>query len=167
MLLTCKELEKRLIKSDSFVPLKPRFVLIGSIPEGTRLKPATELDLTCPLLTETEQHDFYVRHDDPFNLYANNNNDDHPAKEFIEHGKLNYEKLFVVFMTTLKKLLFEMKDWIETNTNKRLSTGSAEMFCEKCQLIANRYKGLYYQHCKNCKFSVTHTKMGACLIFTC
>ena len=167
LLYTCQELEKRLNNSMPFSAMGPKFVLIGSVAEGTRLKPATEIDVMCQLFygPQHKSNHFIVDENDPFHLYADNAAN-HAANSFCDNDQLDYDKLLTTFLKSLKSLAKEMKEFIKETTNKRLKIGNATSFCEKCTLMAHRSKGIYFKHCENCLFPITQTKMGACLVFS-
>ncbi len=138
--------------------LRPRFALIGSIAEGTKLRPANELDVTCYLMPDVDdKYKFDI--ENAFTLKKTNSSKYHPMEQFITCGKLNYEEFFISFLNAVHGSLDVLKESaIFKETNFEL--GWANKFCKNCKEIAKEAP----THCKDCLFPVTHTKMGACLI---
>ncbi len=149
LLLTVDRLRKLMINPETsgVIPkLKPEFVLIGSIPEGSRVHSANELDIILhfdvkPLIAK-----------DAMNLYVED--DDNPMKAFCDaKNRLDIAKFFLTFLAEVASLIpqIEMAD--------RMAPAKKDSFCPKCT------QTMPFKPCAECLFPVTHTKAGACLVF--
>ena len=142
--------------------IKPKFFLVGSIPERTRIGHANELDIVMRL-QGLKHFPFVVEEDDAMKLKINNPK--HPLIEFRKRDNtFNFERFFIEFHHHIKEALYQIinKQLLEPG----LTIGRADKFCDDCRQLRDIHK-VYapYKHCKNCLFPVTHTKVGPCLIF--
>ena len=158
----CKSLAKKVSETEPLKELSPEFVVIGSLIEGTVVGGIKDIDITCQLLSGfSDQYYFIADEMDPFELRVSSTCQEvHPARDFLENDVLKYDKLFYTFLDCLRISLISMEDEISDLTNGRLKIGQAQAYCEKCREVSA------IPHCENCLFPVTHSKVGACLIFT-
>ena len=147
-------------KLNSKLPeLDPRFILVGSIVEGTRMHSADELDITmqfkglqeCPLIIG---HDpFILRIDDP---------DNHPLGKWCYDGILRFELFLANILHDLVDIIGNGRREIEEMTNHRISIKSQQSQHILCDCGSD---SPIMSHCSKCLPNVTLTKIGACLIF--
>ena len=143
--------------------LSPKFILVGSIIEGTRIGHAGELDLTVT---------FEGLNDNPFHLGADAftleiRDENHPMKEYCtEEGILDYSPFFSDMLDEIESCIATQSDVISKETNHRITIPQRPMH-EDLSLIReyDPKLGTFYQHSNEHLFPVTHTKIGACLIF--
>ena len=139
--------------------LRPRFILVGSVPERTRFydecKTTTELDI---LVLFEGVREMPLKVHDAMTLYVED--EDHPLKRFCEtraneqgHFIFNMSYFFQEYLKEIKSCLLEVK-----MPDERTSFGSANKLCPNCN------NEMPYKHCEDCFFAVTHTKAGACLV---
>ena len=153
MLELCKNLGLSLQKDDKYPlwkSLRPEFILIGSVAEGTRIGKASEIDIAVQFKALNDRP-FHVE-DDPYHLIADSD-ESHPLKEFLNDGsKLDYNRVF-------ERYLDEIGECFKTGLKlpRNITLGSMMANCEEC-------KTLFPKHCIDCLPCVTHTKSGACLI---
>ncbi len=75
-------------------------------------------------------------------------------------------KLLGSFVKSVYCALEKVSDTITTESKGRLKLSEVESHCHKCLIPkVDSYKGEFYTHCTQCIFPVTHTKMGACILF--
>ena len=153
----------QLIESELMVKMteeKPKFILVGSIVEGTRTFAATELDITVQFLGLGP----FTLGEDAFTLKLDGN------------GKYRYELFFGCFLSTLAGVIEDKREEIVHLTQGRIKVPNAkgevpqkkmQKLDHICPFLKNdKAKGNFYTHCENCLlFPVTQTKGGACLIF--
>ncbi len=147
--------------------LQPRFILVGSIGEGTRLGAFSELDFTVEFrgLNKSAR------------LLLDSNND---ATKLNIEGVQAKEKLarfcnrgFFDFATFLRHFLLAV--WLAVDAARHRNAFPEEMAlnpevfnpCPQCfMLTESKYQESIYvpfSHCCQCLPAVTHTKLGACL----
>ncbi len=161
-LLTACHLLEGEVTTNELAWLKPTFVLIGSVAEGTRLEKASEIDLTVkfknlreqPLVPSKSDLDLHVPNDSPMRRFTKDNGTyDHVA--FLSH-----------FIDAIKNGLVrasQSDDWPES-----LSFNLEQWQpCPECLKISNSKRTSVYSpqyHCQNCLPAVAHTKVGPCLV---
>ena len=173
LLLVCQLLQE-VIKNETvfLASLKPRFYLIGSVAEGTRLFNGNEIDVTVQ---------FDALHNSPLELLDGSACEfvigvNHPLRKFakMRDGKevLHYEHFFISFLGDLQKILLRMQA-------AKLSKWPQDLFfqekvkhwnsCDDClaESLSLAQDSIYspQRHCKKCLPLVSHTKIGPCLIF--
>lgn len=139
--------------------LEPRFSLVGSIPEGTRIGKAVEIDVVLQLMG-LQQFPFRIHQDNAMKLYIDESN--HPLVSFSTNSQFDIVRLFIELHHHTKEALFKIEDKLPQG----LSIAKVDHFCSECLKIRDDTKVFApYKHCAKCLFPVTHTKVGPCLIF--
>jgi hypothetical protein len=130
------------------------------VAEGTRLFEASEVDFSmkleglkdCPIVVKDNAMIFYCPKGEETEL-----------KPFIKDGRLDYERLFKTILSNIQDAIkeLEMPDGI--------SIQGSFTPCDSCSTeFENNRKTNYlavHSHCAICAPVVTHTKIGACLVF--
>ena len=164
--------------------LKPKFTLVGSAAEGTRIGLGSEIDLTMRF--EGWMHEGEA----PFKLNLGSDHSDHlqlhkglqtpewaewyfgGTVELFHLDKFKYD-LLSAFDSALCKIFREGKNparlEIQPNVHK---LNSPSRGCQKCDDRMNKmfddYGGQWERtniQCKNCMFATSQTKLGICLQF--
>ena len=138
--------------------LEPKFILVGSIIEGTRIHSAMELDITVQF-NGLEKYPLLLK-DDPFTLSSVEEN--HLLYEWSNEGVFQYEKFLAFFLSALQEIISKTKEKFSNLTEKRISVGKLP---STCKFGCPRKENEFYTHCEECIFTVTQTKCGACLVF--
>ena len=160
----CQSLEVELSKSSDLMSyLKPKFSIVGSIAEGTRLGLANELDLTMSF-EGWPDGTFCVR-DNPYFLRKTEKTPQWMDPYFDSSGcflfnNFKYDLLKAIEQASSKiklppnlKVVTKNKDFQKGLTkckdgcSKRLSMSAKEMF----------------KQCKHCAVFISQTKVGACI----
>ena len=157
MIKVMQSIEIRMMKK--MKELHPKFFLVGSIIEGTRIKAATELDImfSCAGL---EKYPLLLTENDPFTLRISNG-ENNPMSKWSLNGVLNYEEFHVFLLKSVYEIIQDEKRNIADLTEGRITLRRKRTNHHNCPKKTNHP---YYSHCKNCIFNVTQTKSGACLI---
>ena len=134
-----------------------KFILVGSIPEGTRVYSAAELDITVQFAA-LNAHPLLLE-DNPFELKVCG--EDHPLFKWTRYDILQYQVFFSYFLAALKECVNNNNGEIMRLTEGRINPSSrSKVKRDKCpQKMDNQS----YKHCPDCIFRVTQTKSGACL----
>ena len=144
--------------------LKPRFVLIGSIGEGTRNFIADEIDLTV----ENEglkNHPFELIDDDAAQLKVP------PRLRFLkkfedDNHVFDYPKFLMELFRDLRSALERIQQDKSFPKSLKMSLSPFKP-CKDCLATTKRSQSSVYNpftHCKNCFPTLTHSKLGPCLI---
>ena len=166
LLLVCKSLEFQLTKcSELMGELKPRFTLVGSIAEGTRLGLANELDLSVKFHGWPEGT-FRIT-DDIFNLKRTTNTPEWMEDFFDSSGCFRLNQFKYQFLRAIEKAL-ELVEipprlrFVTTNGDFR----NGETKCRNdCSKRMAECEGGFFKQCKLCAVAVSQTKVGPCLQF--
>ena len=152
------------IEMDKLMPeLGVKFVLVGSIVEGTRIYEANELDVMMQFKGLYEKP--LILQDDPFELEIEHDHK-HPLGNWCENSTLKYEKFFAHILETLAEIIKRGGKMIERKTNGRIRSKPQMSKHVKCDgIYGKRSQSTYLTHCIDCLSSVTFTKCGACLVF--
>lgn len=134
--------------------LKPQFRIVGSIPEGSRIHKANELDVMCQFQTLIKE-DFALVAKDAMTLIIEKQ--DHPLKEFCTDKTFRFEKFFQAY---LDGLLQSLKA-IESQLPKSVCIEKSQL-CSNC--ISKQEQNQPFEPCTKCIFPLTHTKAGACFV---
>ena len=99
-----KLLESELaIASSTMALLRPRFVLVGSVAEGTRIGLGNELDLTVTFDGwDGDRPPFKVDPGDPFHLRATESPPDWMGPFFDADGRFHFNKFLAEFLGALQ-----------------------------------------------------------------
>lgn len=173
--------------------LNPKFILVGSTVEGTRIQSANDLDVTVQF-KGVENRPLRLGNDAfTLRLAPDEDSDHHPLQPFCVNGCLDYEKFFYFFLSSLAEVIIEeeetmsalsrgrltLPDWFRSfqRNFRRLERRMKKIpLAQKLSrisandhgcpyLVEDRYKGNHHSHCGQCLFPVTHTKSGSCLLF--
>ena len=158
MLKVIKRLEENLTDSQIGI-LEPRFILIGLVMEGTRILKASEIDVTVTFKYFSE-NPFKLGKDATELLISNSNND---TQMFCTNGKFDYAKFMSLVLTCIKTSVNEIH--LPPLFGKCLP--HPQLQCEKCIEVSEESDSIYapFKHCIDHPTTVTHTKLGPCLIF--
>ena len=141
--------------------LKPRFILVGSIAEGTKIHSFTEMDLT--VMYQGLQDDPFYLGEDAFTLKTDNKN--HPLRNYCsKNGTLNFSLFFANMLERLEQCTSDLEMDILRLTHGRLRMPIRRP-SDFPTLLYDAKKGAHYTHSKTCMFNVTQTKSGVCLVF--
>jgi len=152
-------------------PLKPQFLLIGSIAEGTRMGKADEVDISIS---------FQGLQDNPLCLLRDNGESkeddallhlgftakDCPGhlKRFLDDRQtFNYPLFLLCFLSELQLGINNIESSGQM-PDPRLQVASSWQPCKICQSQKESWPGEPFTHCKKCAPTVTHTKIAPCLI---
>ena len=163
LLLLCKRIEQQLNQDEKSImsKLKPRFFLIGSVAEGTRMYRASEADFTTQF---RGLHEFSVG-EDATELIAHDN-DVKVLKAFINDKKVfNYPAFLKFFLEQLRIAIEEL----ERNEEIPQSFKKLNLYHVPCENCKKEMKHIFifqpFQSCKDCLPTICHTKLGPCLAF--
>ncbi len=162
LLKACYLLQNNMILEDKLGLLQSRFILIGSVAEGTRLDKANEIDVTIkfdalanwPMTFKAPEYLLKV-------------SGESPLARFSTGGVYNHTTFLKYFLETIQSSLqraMKHPEWPEN-----LSPGTMKWEpCQKCEQVSRDkrescYSPLY--HCQDCLPAVVHSKAGPCLIF--
>ena len=168
MVATVQMVEEELRHSSDplMTALQPRFAVIGSIPEGTRIHSANELDITMTFKGLNAEQAFSVN-DSAMEVFVDpNERDRHPLKRFISSDTCLFD--FPAFLQWFLSVLSVGLQNIRRKLPQGMWLANGDSFCRQCirQKEALDPNSIYtpYTHCQKCLFAVTHTRVGACLI---
>ena len=157
--------------SELMAKLRPKFTLVGSVSEGTRLGLANELDLTVKFHGWPEG--CFCVEGGPFDLKKTEATPEWMADHLDSAGCFLYNKFKYDFLKAVEKALGEVEmPGTETSDRLRLVTTNEEFQGGKTRCSADCSKrldkcqrGLLFQQCKYCAVAVSQTKVGPCLQF--
>ena len=167
----CKSLEATLsTTSELMAKLRPKFSLVGSVSEGTRLGLANELDLTVNFHGWPEG--CFCVEDGPFALTKTEATPEWMADHLDSAGCFLYNKFKHDFLKAVEKAWGELEmPGSETSdrlrlvtTNEEFRDGKTRCSTDCSRRLENCQKGLF-QQCKYCAVTVSQTKVGPCLQF--
>ena len=165
-----KDLESEMGRASSTMALlRPRFVLVGSVAEGTRIGLGNELDLTVTFDGwDDDRPPFKVDPGDPFHLKATECAPDwmRPFFDSDSEGRFNLNKFLADFLGGLESSVAAVFDSGNHPERLRRVTRNEELLSNSCSDCMENYDpdGLLVQ-CASCAVTVSQTKMGACLQF--
>lgn len=134
--------------------LLPKFHLVGSIAEATRIHKATELDFMCQF--KALRNRFPMKALDATTLYAEIN---HPLREFCnQDGIFSFAAFLQAMLENVQLCLEAIEDELPPN----LTLCKVQNLCSQCQ--SNQSTLQPFMHCPKCLFGVTHTKVGPCIV---
>ena len=137
-----------------------KFILVGSVAEGTRTHAANELDVMA-WFNILEFYPLLLTNNDPFNVKVSGNYN--PMETWARNGHLAYERFHLHFLERLSEVIRENKGQIISLTEERIELEGESRDLQCCPRY--NYDQCCYTHCRNCIFNVTQTKCGACLVF--
>ena len=165
MLVVIKALEIKLNQVDSPLHnLQPRFVLIGSIPEGTRTAVANEMDLTLEF-AGLSHCPFGTNLDDPYHLYKTELFPEWMSEYFNTSGHFLHGMFRLHLLEAIDRGITEVLE--EGQTRLKAFTSNEEYQNDDCDQCGNNAKhesrtSLFTQ-CIKCKVTTSQTKVGICL----
>ena len=165
MVVFAKRLEAGLNLPDSPMHLlKPRFTLMGSVPEGTRIGIANEMDVSVEFdgISSTP---FKMTEVDPYHLYSNELFADWMSAYFDSGGRFLLGKFKMDLLNAVEAaaapILEDKGTRLEAYT---LNESYSEDDCESCKArVAGANSTSLFSQCKNCKVPVSQNKVGVCL----
>ena len=143
--------------------LEPRFILVGSIAEGTRIHWANELDIMMrfngiqnhPLLMEENPFELKLSIDSSLSS-------EHHLGKWGNKGIFKYQEFFSFILETLENIIRTNSEKIKELTDSRIKPRqSLNPICPHQE----KDQHPHFSHCTKCIFNVTQTKCGACLVF--
>ena len=154
LIVTCQRLEVELNSSmDGLARLKPEFILVGSVPEGTRIGKADELDILVNFDALTSSFPLFIGAN-AMELVAAEPSSDSPLRDFLdEEGSFCVQDFFAQFLMSVAKALGKVKMSGSLKLPER-----SDASCDNCK--DNRPF-----HCPECLQAISHTKCGACVAF--
>ena len=167
MISFAKLLQTLLIeKSDFMRYLKPKFVLVGSAQEGTRIGIGNEIDMTMQFTSWEDCPPFEIALRDAFHLYKSQNCPKWMEIYFNRDGRFNLDKFTYDVCQSVDNcinIIFTEKQ--SPHRLKRVISNSAfaNSRCEQCK-SESKNKAWPVQ-CVDCIVCVSRTKMGVCLQF--
>ena len=167
----CKSLEATLsTTSELMAKLRPKFTLVGSVSEGTRLGLANELDLTVKFHGWPEG--CFGVDGGPFALKRTEATPDWMSDYLDSSGFFLYNKFKYDFLKAVEMALSEVEmPESDTSDHLRLVTTNEEFQAGKTKCSADCSERLdkcregLFQQCKHCAVAVSQTKVGPCLQF--
>ena len=163
-----KDLESEMATGTSTMALlRPRFVLVGSVAEGTRIGLGNELDLTVTFDGwDDDRPPFKVDPKDPFHLKATDHTPDWMWPLFFDsEGRFQLNKFSAQFLRAIESSVAAVYDSKCCPKRLRRVTRNEDIpnSCSECK--ANYNQGDLFIQCASCAVLVSQTKMGACLQF--
>ncbi len=142
--------------------LGARFVLVGSIPEGTRIGLASEIDMLVEF-DAFKEHPFHVTLEDPFHIRANPHVPQ-CIKEYLDDDYcFDFDKFMAAYLETIESVLEDVFAWGRNPTRLSTITTNKEFVAIPCEICS---KGAAVRgQCAKCAVAVSRTKIGACLQF--
>ena len=169
-------LNQDFLKRDGLLSrLHPKFYLIGSVPEGTRLFKASEIDVTVQF--ESQQHEEHALQVDKSNACevivprGNLLQAFSWARPSDGHRVFCYSEFMRFFLEEVKISLARIHqsgDEGEIKWPDKLHCRLDWEPCMSCHAESDKARNSVYSpqtHCQSCFPAVTHTKLGACLVF--
>lgn len=146
-----------------FRMLQPRFTLMGSVPEGTRLGIANEMDIMIEFegLAGTP---FGLKLEDPYHLYFNDSL--WMRKYFDSKGHFLLDKFKRDFLKETDMAVSEVLQECSTRLFAfKNNHGYKVHECQEClvNLEGRAEQSSLYKQCKNCKVLTSQNKVGICL----
>ena len=160
----CQNLEVELQKSSGTMKsLKPKFEIVGSIAEGTRLGLANELDLTMSFDGWSEGT-FCVQND-PYFLRKTEETPCWMDTYFDSTGCFLFHLFKYDLLKDIEKAAMRIKlppHLRFVTTNKNFLKGLTKCKDDCSQRLKDHAKGMFKQ-CKLCAVTISQTKVGACI----
>lgn len=162
-----KQLEEQLLSASEMMKnLQPRFVLVGSVPEGSRIGLGNEIDLTIQFMEWESSPPFKIR-GDAFHLHKS---DCCPNWMDIY---FDFEGHFVLddFMYDVCESVLESIGTIYANGRNphrlkmREYGEDMDNTCDACNSLNLGEDSSWFLQCPHCVICVSRTKMGVCLQF--
>ena len=142
--------------------LRPKFILVGSIIEGTRVGYANELDLTVTF--EGLKYDPFELGEDAFTLKIFT--ESHPLKKFCsESGTLDFSLFLRAVLEEIEFCVQNEAEKISQETNNHLKIAQRSNDFSGLSPEYDPKLGSYFKLPEQDLCLLTHTKIGACLIF--
>jgi hypothetical protein len=164
-----KSLQEEMKKHYLIQQLKPIFILMGSVPEGTKIGLGNETDIMM-VFDGFKKPPFQVMEGDPFHLYAT---EDLP--EWMDtYLDSNRRFIFHKFMSDLLHIVSSCIESIFNGKkiigNLMIKTTNAEfnsdkLKCQDCRKRKDEEHATIFKQCKNCMVAVSQTKIGIGLQF--
>jgi hypothetical protein len=170
MVKIAKTLERKLKDDEHMEKFKPSFILVGSVPEKTRLALGNELDITIEF-EALKECPFVINKEDSFHLTIAEH-----APKWLKKTYLTSDRKFdiVKFMSHLFQavhssinIVFEgNKEPARLMRKTSNDAFSRKKFnCPDCTLLNEERRDSLFKQCKNCVVTVSQSKIGICLQF--
>ena len=160
-----KDLESEMATS-TMALMRPRFVLVGSVAEGTRIGLGNELDLTVTFDGwDDDRPPFKVDPKDPFHLRATDYTPDWMWSFFDSEGRFHFNKFLAGFLGAIDSSIAAIFDSKRCPKMLRRVTRNEDLpnSCSDC--MPSYIQSDLFIQCASCAVTVSQTKMGACLQF--
>ena len=160
----CQQLEVELPKSSVLMRnLKPKFSIVGSVAEGTRLGLANELDLTMSF--EGWPDGTFCVKDDPYFLRKTELTPQWMVPYFDSSGCFLFNNFKYDLMNDIEKAAMKIRlpanlKYVTSNTDFQMGLTKCKDNCSK--RLAKSAKKMFKQ-CKHCAVFISQTKVGACI----
>ena len=162
LLLLCQRIENQMKKKPLMSKLKPKFYLIGSVAEGTRLVCGSEADLTL----QFEGLHVFIVGKDATTIHVFDHDDLLLLHDYIkEENIFDYPKFLNFFLYDLHNALKVLSNMKQIPSSFKVNLD--HVFCDKCYYTSEKKQFTIYKamiHCKDCHPTICHTKLGACLV---
>ena len=160
-----KDLELEMaVATSTMALLRPRFVLVGSVAEGTRIGLGNELDLTVTFDGwDDERPPFKVDPKDPFHLKAADHTPDWMWPFFDSEGRFHLNKFLADFLGAIDSSVAVIFDSKRCPLRRVTRNEELPNSCSDC--MSNNNQSALFVQCASCAVTVSQTKMGACLQF--
>ena len=165
MLVVIKKLERNLNHVDSPIHnLQPRFILMGSIPEGTRIGVANEMDLTMEF-AGLSRCPFGTNMDDPYHLYKTELFPEWMSGYFNPSGHFLHGMFRLHLLEAIDRSITEvLKDNPTRLRAYTLNEDYKNDNCKQCRRNAkHESRTSLFTQCIRCKVTTSQTKVGICL----
>lgn len=167
MISISKLLEDQLfISSNLMGKLKPRFVLVGSTQEGSRIGIGNEVDLTIHFLAWKQCPPFKIIQD-AFHLYKTDTCPQWMDTYFDDSNKFVLEAFICRLCQDVEQaldIIYSSKQNPKRLSRQQTNEDYITNSCTNCK-SENSTRSTWFIQCVNCTVCVSRTKMGVCLQF--
>ena len=167
MINISKLLEEHLLfLSDLMKNLQPRFVLVGSTQEGSRLGVGNEADLTLHFLAWRQCPPFKIIKD-AFHLYKADTCPKWMDTFFNDDNQFMLEIFILQICLDVEQSLdkiYRCKQNPERLSRQQTNKDYVKKSCQNC-MSGNAFDNTWFIQCVDCTVCVSRTKMGVCLQF--
>ena len=140
--------------------LKPRFTLMGSVAEGTRLSIANEMDI-CMEFEGLKRSPFKINLEDPYHIYKTDTFPDWMQDYFDSNGRLVLQKFKLQLLEAVDSVAGEVLN--DNPTRLQAYTPNKKYDWKKCKDCGENANLPLFKQCKNCCVVTAQTKVGICL----
>ena len=143
-----------------FEKLKPRFTLMGSIAEGTRMCISNEMDI-CMEFEGLEDSPFFIKLGDPYHLYITDSFPDWMRVYFDANDRFLMQTFKLELLKAVNKAI---SDVLQDNPTQLYAyTRNSDYSLQNCSQCQNNIELPLFKQCKDCRVLTSQTKVGVCL----